>query len=312
MAVRNRPRGGFPKEELTDAHEERSIWNSILGDLKKLKGLNTKAAEISNKIIEAELGMGDSPSIPQIDDLQDLYREGVRLAEEETKVLKEEPNDVLKNISILIALRTASEADGPRNASFQKSRNPKRKHDSDSVDSPGTLSNQSTAAVRKGGAGRSVSAVAQGKESREVSVKIEETEGGKDTSQLSVGTEVIFSNPKIKNVEGEGIQCIIRSIHGKDDKKRYDVQDLEGENGQPGALYRAHASALIPIPAPGALLPDLPKGKQVLARYPDTTTFYKAEVMGLKKDVYRLKFEGEEDDKEMEVDRRFVLDVNIR
>jgi len=51
-------------------------------------------------------------------------------------------------------------------------------------------------------------------------------------------------------------------------------------------------------------------GKQVLARYPDTTTFYRAEVMAVsKKDGYRLKFEGEEDDKEMDVDRRFVLDL---
>jgi SAGA-associated factor 29 len=50
-------------------------------------------------------------------------------------------------------------------------------------------------------------------------------------------------------------------------------------------------------------------GKQVLARYPDTTTFYRAEVMGAKKEAYRLKFEGEEDDKEMEVDRRYVLDI---
>lgn len=31
--------------------------------------------------------------------------------------------------------------------------------------------------------------------------------------------------------------------------------------------------------------------------------------MGLKKEVYRLKFEGEEDNKEMEVDRRYVLDI---
>lgn len=31
--------------------------------------------------------------------------------------------------------------------------------------------------------------------------------------------------------------------------------------------------------------------------------------MGVQKDSYRLKFEGEEDDKEMEVDRRLVLDI---
>ncbi len=37
---------------------------------------------------------------------------------------------------------------------------------------------------------------------------------------------------------------------------------------------------MIPIPAPGLELPDYEKGKIVLALYPDSTTFYKAEVMG--------------------------------
>ena len=91
---------------------------------------------------------------------------------------------------------------------------------------------------------------------------------------------------------------------------RYDVQDPEpNENGEQGAVYKTTAASLIPIPQIGSTLPSFSLGKQVLARYPDTTTFYRAEVMGSRKDVYRLKFEGEEDDKEMEVDRRFVLDI---
>lgn len=74
-------------------------------------------------------------------------------------------------------------------------------------------------------------------------------------------------------------------------------------------MYKTTAASLIPIPNMSGSLPSFPTGKQVLARYPDTTTFYRAEVMGAKKDAYRLKFEGEEDDKEMEVDRRYVLDI---
>ena len=74
-------------------------------------------------------------------------------------------------------------------------------------------------------------------------------------------------------------------------------------------MFKTTAASLIPIPRAGTVLPSFSTGKQVLARYPDTTTFYRAEVMGSKKDTYRLKFEGEEDDKEMEVDKRFVLDV---
>lgn len=91
---------------------------------------------------------------------------------------------------------------------------------------------------------------------------------------------------------------------------RYDVQDPEpNENGEQGAVYKTTAASLIPIPHVGSSSPSFPPGKQVLARYPDTTTFYRAEVTGSRKEVYRLKFEGEEDDKEMEVDKRFVLDI---
>jgi SAGA-associated factor 29 len=91
---------------------------------------------------------------------------------------------------------------------------------------------------------------------------------------------------------------------------RYDVQDPEPNDGEQGAVYKTTAASLIPIPKEGSVLPSFPVGKHVLARYPDTTTFYRAEVMGIKgKDYYRLKFEGEEDDKEMEVDKRFVLEI---
>lgn len=179
----------------------------------------------------------------------------------------------------------------------------------------------------------------QAREARDsVSVKIEEgTEAVKGTTaeksgQFVIGAEVVFKhNKKQHGVEGEGIQCIIKNVSGEGSKKRYmttdaipiwlaglliyvdcryDVQDPEpNENGEQGAVYKTTAASLIPIPQAGTSLPFFPPGKQVLARYPDTTTFYRAEVMGSKKDVYRLKFEGEEDDKEMDVARRFVLDI---
>jgi SAGA-associated factor 29 len=90
--------------------------------------------------------------------------------------------------------------------------------------------------------------------------------------------------------------------------RRFDVKDPDPDPDEKDAVYRAKPDQLLPIPTEGSSLPTFSVGKQVLARYPDTTTFYKAEVMAVKKDVYRLRFEGEEDDKEMDVDRRFVLD----
>jgi len=82
------------------------------------------------------------------------------------------------------------------------------------------------------------------------------------------------------------------------------------DNGREPSPYRASVQLLVAIPSPTASLPDLPKGKQVLALYPATTTFYKAEMVGQKKDQCRLRFEGEDEkDKEQDVDRRYVLDV---
>ena len=71
-----------------------------------------------------------------------------------------------------------------------------------------------------------------------------------------------------------------------------------------------HNLEVIPPPSASSTLPDLVKGKQVTALYPDTSTFYRAEVVGKRGDVVRLRFEGEDEtDKELEVERRFVLDI---
>lgn len=57
MAARNRPRAGVAKDDSADAHEERNMWNQIVADVKKLKQINAKAAEISIQIVELEAAM---------------------------------------------------------------------------------------------------------------------------------------------------------------------------------------------------------------------------------------------------------------
>jgi SAGA-associated factor 29 len=76
--------------------------------------------------------------------------------------------------------------------------------------------------------------------------------------------------------------------------------------------YRASVNSLVPIPIAPTGLPEFKKGQHVYALYPGTTTFYKAEMAGMKtREMCRLRFEGEEErDKEMEVERRYVLDTN--
>ncbi|KAL8717441.1 MAG: hypothetical protein Q9225_005307 [Loekoesia sp. 1 TL-2023] len=318
MAARNRPRAGPLKDDSADAHEERNMWNQIVNDLKRLKTIQTRATEVSKVIVEMEGRMSDPPTLAQIDDLQAQYREGLKLSEEEQKILNEEPNDVIKNVGILIALRTASETE-PRSSQQGKSRNPKRqKLETDgTVDSPGPSPGAPTSAaklkaekVRSG----SVPTVKEVKEPKEPIVKTEEgSEGVKGPSaekagKFFIGAEVAYKLAKTKE-DPQWIQCEIINIDTAGNKKRYEVQDPEpDDNGQPGQIYKASANALIAIPSPDTVLPDYNIGKQVLARYPETTTFYRAVVTQVKKDVYRLKFE-DDNENEMEVARRFVLDL---
>lgn len=61
MAARNRPRNGLAKDDALDAHEERNMWNQIVNDLRKLKGIQARAADIAKQQIdlEARLAKGD-------------------------------------------------------------------------------------------------------------------------------------------------------------------------------------------------------------------------------------------------------------
>ncbi|KAK1146501.1 hypothetical protein N8T08_002930 [Aspergillus melleus] len=326
---RNRPRGPpMPRDNGLAANEETDMWNKILQDLRKAKEKNDKQKLIGDQIhvLNEKIGKdGGKPTLGEHNQLDALYRQMAKLCEDERAILQDEPSDVIKNLGLLTALRQASEMEAPLNraSALGKSRKKRTDVDGSATDSPGPSGPSfSDKANRKGGVHRSTSVSSvqarDGRESREsVHVKVEEgaesTKGmvAERTGQLTMGAEVVFKHNKNKQgVEGEGIQCIIKSITGEGNKKRYDVQDPEpNENGEQGAVFKTTAVSLIPIPRVGTALPSFSMGKQVLARYPDTTTFYRAEVMGSRKDTYRLKFEGEEDDKEMEVDRRFVLDI---
>lgn len=125
---------------------------------------------------------------------------------------------------------------------------------------------------------------------------------------IVVGSEVAY---KLKNRHfEEWIQCEVTKILG--DGTKYEIRDPEpDENNNPGQTFRANYKEVLLVPS-RAETPNLisyPYGTKVLARYPETTTFYPAAVVGAKKDgTVRLKFDGEEEvNKETEVERRLVL-----
>lgn len=93
----------------------------------------------------------------------------------------------------------------------------------------------------------------------------------------------------------------------------YDVQDPfpEGAATKPGEFtYKSSASQMVPIPAAGTPLGDYEVGRAVLALYPETTTFYRAEVKAMLDNGanVQLLFEDEAAGALKVVERRMVLD----
>jgi SAGA-associated factor 29 len=111
--------------------------------------------------------------------------------------------------------------------------------------------------------------------------------------------------------DGEGILCTITAVTGEGKSRRYEVIDVEPDDGASG--YRATISQLVGIPPNNDGLPDPTLRKTVLAMYPGTTTFYRAEVTAIKgKDLtpghVKLRFEDEDEkNKESVVEKRYVL-----
>ncbi|KAB2569389.1 SAGA-associated factor 29 [Lasiodiplodia theobromae] len=358
MTSRSRPRGAQLKD---DADEERSIWNQLRADAKKVDALVRESNEIEKRIYE--LGMaqqaiearGDMPPADVDHELDDLVRKNIRLHEAISSLTDGSSSDsnmsITQGLELLSALRAASASspdtisNGSRHASSKVQRNPKRNKidhasndDTDSIaDSPKpSLSSGIKDRLGVGSSSKAGSRSTSVGAGRETSVKVEDGNDSMDSvkvstvgdrHRLSVGTEVFYRN-KQKNTEGEGILCSVTSVIGEGKQRRYEIIDSDPDPSTPLQPYRASVSNLVPIPISNIGLPELPLRKNVLAVYPGTTTFYKAEVVasrmgkGLKKDgkeiggslgelkdgFVRLRFEGEDEaDREMDVERRYVL-----
>ncbi|CAN6620272.1 SAGA-associated factor 29 [Trichomonascus vanleenenianus] len=130
---------------------------------------------------------------------------------------------------------------------------------------------------------------------------------------IRVGSQVAFRMSGPGAAEEEWIQCEVTAIDTSSEPTRYTVRDPEpDDHGNPGQSYTATRKSLIPIsPSDAAVEVTFSAGDTVLARYPETTTFYRAEVVGTKRDgTCRLIFEGEEEEgKETEVESRLVLPI---
>lgn len=260
-----------------DSHsgEESALWSASISDLKALRDIHVIGEVASRQVNRLRKSLynldDDKRIIENVDKLERYSRNYVEALDSEYKLLE----NAQENLGLLIALRQATESGI---GGGEESRRKKRKM-------------------------------------TEIDTSLEVTRPRKHRSLLDtlvIGAPVAFKQPKTKGSEGDWIQCNITRINaGEGLKARCEVQDPEpDENGAPGSTYKTILSHLIPIPLENMGLPPYSKGAHVLARYPETTTFYRAEVVSTKRDVCFLRFEGEEEfGKETEVERRLVLEL---
>lgn len=250
--------------------------------------------------------------------LDKLYREQVKGGD----IMKDEIDHIIEKIGLLAALMEHNESikpsDGPRQRGQVPRETPATRLEVDgSHDSPAP----SPVPDSKPRGLKNREAPSRGSlPPRDTNIKQEPSENGngggseigsKGKIYFQLGAVVAF-RPKATpgNEEPDWIQGEVVKIIGEGKSRRYDVQDPEpDEFNQMGQIYRTSASSMVPIPPLGIPLGDYPKGKTVLARYPDTTTFYRAEVVRMEGSNVVLSFDGEDEkEKTTEVDRRFVLD----
>ncbi|KII86869.1 hypothetical protein PLICRDRAFT_143412 [Plicaturopsis crispa FD-325 SS-3] len=148
---------------------------------------------------------------------------------------------------------------------------------------------------------------------------------------LQEGRKVAFHPPAGKpGDEADENTWILAVVTKCIDKNRYEVQDAEPqEDGQPGQFYNTTLRAIIPLPDPTAppsspahlnAYPEFPPRSVVMALYPDTSCFYRAEVTASPGSsqtrgapsakhapTYKLKFE-DDDDQEHSVAAQWVVE----
>lgn len=130
---------------------------------------------------------------------------------------------------------------------------------------------------------------------------------------IVTGSEVAY---RLKNRHSEEwIQCEVMKVTHEGTK--FEIRDPEpDENNNPGQTFKANYKEVLLIPPISEVkeLANYPYNTKVLARYPETTTFYTAIVIGHKKEGFvRLIFDGEEEvNKETDIERRLVLPLPER
>lgn len=308
-----------------------AIWNDFYRDhLEGLKESETKAKQLGERIIELETrlkrdkdsGIGKSTflydwfrslrcyignSLADLDTLSNLYREQVKISEDLQAKIRNE--GMATTLQMMIDMKKQEEQ-----AAAEKSRTSSSRPSAMEFDGPSDSPVPSPAdnrQIKKLGTSRTGSQPPNRPEGTP-------SEASERTSKPKIvyaqNEEVAFKRKTAaKPEEQDWILGKVSRVIGEGKSRRYEVEDPfpDTNTGSTGpVMYKSSASQMVPIPPEGAPLEDYEIGKRVLALYPDTTTFYRAEVKAMLDGGanVQLLFEDEAAGELKVVTRRLVLD----
>ncbi|KAL1928445.1 hypothetical protein VTP01DRAFT_2801 [Rhizomucor pusillus] len=246
---------------LEETNEELSLWKHICSSLAKLDGIQKETDSALEGINEIRKTVSNDEDLPinTAERLRDLYKQSIDLSANEARTI----SDIVEKVSVLMALREASE-----NSHEQKRK--KRKSEADELKS-------STASPSSASSKRAKNDV------------------------IPPGTSVAAKQPKQKDKNEEWILAVVISFHA--DKNKYQVEDVDQDEYGQKQRYFIPPRNVIPVPDGNESqhLPEVPAGQDVLALYPGTTCFYKATVIlppNKNKDLstagsYKVQFEDD-------------------
>ncbi|KAH6983372.1 hypothetical protein AUP68_16659 [Ilyonectria robusta] len=327
MSQRNRSGRGSNRNNGNSHGEEVQIWELCKGQVSDIvSGINTENDSLTELVnMDKQVGTMDLEKIPgdSLQQMEQLCRTGVKHSEANMVALKS-LSDQLKVLRAVVVAKEQSEA---------QAAGPGKRQARDSAATASSLydfdgAGDSPVPSPMGGSSRKYGDRSSNRDRDSMPPKADSVEpqgssgsGAGSNAGASNKSKVLFSKGdsvafKPRQVNGDQttdwILGEVAQVLGEGKSRRYKVLDIEPDDQSKQKEYRSSASSMISITAESqaSTLKDWEHGKVVLALYPNTTTFYKAEVHNMADNgKVNLKFEGENDSSTLQqVERRFVIE----
>ncbi|KAH7102539.1 SGF29 tudor-like domain-containing protein [Auriculariales sp. MPI-PUGE-AT-0066] len=291
----SRRRGSQKRPAQSEAH---AVWGQLTTSIGRINESQTSQT-LADDIIKVNRYLNEIDSAVAVDDFTtfDRLQGKLRVLLEQIKRTTEEHNDVMKDtiekLSVLKGIRGADEEARVQAVNDKRINSNKRQKMS-----PAATSSQRTASspplVQTATRGAAQASAPVGRPKKNTALP--------PAQQLREGRDVAFRHDK-----GDGdAEWILAKIVKVVDAHSFIVQDVDPS---PGAQdkFPATLKNIVPLPdieAPNAWqgYPVYPKHTRVIAQYPDTTSFYPAQIISgrhqpsplIKYETYSLEFDDDE------------------